>query len=75
MKLADKSVIWHIQNISSITEFRSRPNNKRYKIYFSFDLPGYEYDSVLEIMIQQKHFERFESLMDTLHYINKSQVL
>lgn len=75
MDLADKSVIWHIQSISSITEFRSHPNNKRYKIYFSFDLPGYQYESVLEIVIQQKHFDGFESLMDTLQCINESQVL
>lgn len=66
LEMADKSVIWHINDIPSITELKSHPDNKRYKILFSFDLPGYAYDSIMEIKIQQKHFQRFESLIHAL---------
>lgn len=66
LELADKSVIWHMGKIPSITELKSRPNNKRYKVLFSFDLAGYAYDSIMEIVIQQKNFERFESLIHAL---------
>lgn len=70
--MADRSVIWRILKIYHVTELKSRPGNKRYRINTQFDLPRYTYDYALEVVIHQRRVEDFEDLIKTLQYIAES---
>jgi len=72
LRIADRSVIWRILKIYNITELKSSPNNKKYRINLQFDLPRYTYDSVLGIVVQEKRIKDFEGLIRTLQYIAES---
>lgn len=72
LRMADRSVIWRILKIYNITELKSSPDNKKYRINTQFDLPRYTYDSVLDVVIQEKRFRDFEGLVRTLQYIAES---
>ncbi len=72
LKMADRSVVWHILEIYNITELKSRPENRKFRINTQFDLPRYTYDSVLSIVVEEKRFKNFESLIQTLQYIAES---
>lgn len=70
--MADRSVIWRILKIYHVTELKSRPGNKKYRINTQFDLPRYTYDSVLEVVIHQRRVEDFDGLIKTLQHIAES---
>ncbi len=72
LKMADRSVIWRILEIYNVTELKSRPENRKYRINTQFDLPRYTYDSVLGIVVQEKRFENFDSLIRTLQCMAES---
>ncbi len=72
LKMADRSVIWRILKIYNITELKSRPENRKYRINTQFDLPRYTYDSVLGVVVQEKRIKNFEGLIQALQYIAES---
>lgn len=66
--LTDRSsMIWHITNISRITEMKEQPDGKKYRLYMLFNLlPPYPYEAALSLILYQKRFENFEGLMEIL---------
>ena len=72
LRISDRSVIWRILKIYNVTELKSRPENKKYRINTQFDLPRYTYDSVLETVIHQRRVKDFDGLIKTLQHIAES---
>lgn len=70
--MSDRSVIWRILKIYNVTELKSRPDNKKYRINTQFDLPRYTYNFVLEVVIHQRRVEDFDGLIKTLQHIAES---
>ena len=62
----------HPGDLQNVTELKSRPENRKYRINTQFDLPRYTYDSVLGIVVQEKRFENFDSLIRTLQCMAES---
>lgn len=72
LEMADRSVIWRILKIYNVTKLKSRPDNRKYRINTQFDLPRYTYDSVLDVVVQEKRIKNFDELIQTLQYIAES---